>query len=480
MSESKSSMTEREIFYKDIIDAYQGNILVLGKDGKMLFANHRSCATVGIPVEEFLNSNIYELEKNGVILNSSTKQCLETKKQAVTYITGKMKYPLLSVANPVFDDEGNLKMAVSYSLYDSFAEILFRMLEQVKQHTENLEQYFFKTMQKVEIIAESAKSIAILQYAERIAKSDGTVIIYGESGVGKEVYSRYIHESSRRKGKAFIPINCASIPENLLEAELFGYEAGAFTGASTKGKAGVFELAHGGTLFLDEIGELPFSAQAKLLRVLETGEVQRVGGVKPTHVDVRIVAATNRDLLDMAAKNSFREDLYYRLNVLSIKIPPVRERPEDIMPLANTFLSSFNRTYGTQKVFSAQAVEKFLSYSWPGNVREIRNIVERMVIASADRQAILDISELSALPGVPAQYSAPPGVSAQYSAPLKNETVEVRPLREVMAEVEREYILRVFKASNENAAKTAQELGIDRTGLYKKLKRYGVKRFVRY
>ena len=235
-----------------------------------------------------------------------------------------------------------------------------------------------------DLIAESPITLNVLRLADRVSELDTLVILLGETGVGKEVFAKYIHTKSPRKDKPFVRVNCGAIPENLIESELFGYEKGAFTGANRSGKAGLFEVADGGTIFLDEIGELPLSMQVRLLRVLQDQEIQRIGSVKPVKVNVRIIAATNRTLEDMVREGKFREDLYYRLMVFPINIPPLRQRIGDIAPLTRHFIDNFNRQYGFQKRFSEECFPVMEEYLWPGNIRELRNVIEQALIISND------------------------------------------------------------------------------------------------
>ena len=233
------------------------------------------------------------------------------------------------------------------------------------------------------ITAEDPHTIEVLARAQKVAALDTTILLLGETGVGKEQFARYIYENSARARQSFIGINCGAIPASLIESELFGYEKGAFTGASKEGKMGVFESADQGTVFLDEVGDLPLEMQVHLLRVLQEMQVRRVGGVRSISVDVRIIAATNRDLLDMVREKTFREDLYYRLNVVPIVIPPLRERKRDIRPLVEAFLKDMNKKYRYQKRFSDAAMDVLYDYNWPGNVRELKNVVEQAVILSS-------------------------------------------------------------------------------------------------
>ncbi len=247
---------------------------------------------------------------------------------------------------------------------------------------------------KVEgIVGRSEQILRVLDLVHRVAPTNATVLLRGESGVGKEVFAKAIHFLSPRANRPFITVNCGAIPESLLEAELFGYEKGAFTGAYTS-KKGKFELAQGGTIFLDEIGDLPLQLQVKLLRVLQEKEIERLGGTKPVKVDVRIISATNKDLESMVKRGEFREDLFYRLNVVPIFIPPLRERKEDIPVLAHHFVETFSKEYSKKVRLSQEALEAFMNYPWKGNVRELQNVIERMVILDTD--GVLDRSDLPA------------------------------------------------------------------------------------
>lgn len=223
----------------------------------------------------------------------------------------------------------------------------------------------------------------IISLSKRVAPLDTTVILLGETGVGKEVFAKYIYQNSSRNDKPFIKVNCGAIPANLVESELFGYEKGAFTGADRNGKMGLFEVADTGTIFLDEVGELPLDMQVKLLRVLQEQEFERIGGRKPVKADVWVLAATNRNLEEMVRQKAFREDLYYRLMIFPIHIPPLRERPADIIPLASLFLSQLNKKYNFKKYFSLISITMMKDYNWPGNIRELRNIVERAATSAA-------------------------------------------------------------------------------------------------
>lgn len=326
------------------------------------------------------------------------------------------------------------------------------------------------------IIARDPSMMYILHTLHNLARSDSTIMLYGESGVGKEVMANYIRQCSNRKDKVFIPINCSAIPSELIESELFGYERGAFTGANKEGKAGLFEVANGGTIFMDEIGELPLMAQSKLLRVLENGEYMRVGGDKVHKTDVRIIGATNRDLRKMIENKEFRDDLYYRLNVMPIVIPALRDRPLDIEALAEDFLAKYNRKHGQQRVIPQSMKQWMRTYRWPGNIRELRNVIERFVITGDEENpgmsdsAMID-PDASAIPqGRPSQ---PVTVDKLSTPSLPVDTS--RPLKTVMDEMEAKYISMVLSECHGNVSEAAEHLGIHRSVLYKKIGKYNIK-----
>ncbi len=321
------------------------------------------------------------------------------------------------------------------------------------------------------IIGESEPMHGVYEVIEKVANTPSTVLITGESGTGKELIARALHENSSRKRKPFVSVNCAAIPPDLLESELFGYERGAFTGAVTS-KPGRFELAHGGTLFLDEIGEIPVSMQVKLLRALQEQQFERVGGIKTITVDSRLVAATNRNLKEMIAEGGFREDLYYRLNVVHVHLPPLRDRPSDIPLLLEHFVRKFNDKLDRSVTgFDDDALKRLLDYSWPGNIRELENVVERCMIFAEDGQVgaphlppeILDAEdELGS--GSLADIAATPGKTGLKEA-----------VREATVKLEREFIGRALDQTGGNVTHTARLLKISRKSLQNKMKELGLR-----
>jgi two-component system nitrogen regulation response regulator NtrX len=304
-------------------------------------------------------------------------------------------------------------------------------------------------------IGESQKIKQLKEQIEIIAKSNSRVLIFGESGSGKELVAHLLHEKSLRADKPFVELNCAAIPQELIESELFGHEKGSFTGAFER-KKGKFELAHEGTLFLDEIGDMSLTTQSKVLRVIETQEFQRVGGSKNIKVDVRIIAATNKDLLDEVRKGNFREDLYFRLNVIPIEVPPLREHKEDIPLLVNYFLEHFATEYGQKpKKITPEALKKLESYNWPGNVRELKNMIERLVIMT--KSDLITNKDFN------------------ISETLHQDYFSYNTLKEARDSFERDFIIKKLEENNWNVSKTAEILDVERSNLHRKIKAYNIK-----
>lgn len=308
--------------------------------------------------------------------------------------------------------------------------------------------------QQWEIIGANTGITALKDRIQKAAISQGRVIIFGESGTGKELVARALHNASDRKDKNFIEVNCAAIPHELIESELFGHEKGSFTGAF-ESKKGKFELADEGTLFLDEIGDMSLATQAKLLRVIETQEFQRVGGSKKIKVDVRILAATNKDLEEEIKKANFREDLFFRLNVIPLTVPPLRERKDDIPLLVEHFLKIFAQQYGQKtKTIGKTTLRALMEYDWPGNVRELKNTIERFVIMNPTD--VIDIKEIPSFKGIKADYSS------------------FKTLREAREQFEKDFILKRLQENSYNVSRTAEELEIERSNLHRKMKSLGI------
>jgi PAS domain S-box-containing protein len=423
-----------------------------------------SCEKIyGVKPESLIGKNVKDLEKNGMYFPSATRMVIEEKKPVTITQKTKTGRKLLVMATPVFDENGRIKRVVSISKditdEEKLKAELYHTKELLQKYERELVALRAANTSNSHIIYRSKAMEKLMETVNKIAMVESTVLIYGETGVGKEVLAKYIHNISGRSEGPFVKINCGAIPENLLEAELFGYEKGAFTGARSEGKPGLFEVADGGTLLLDEISELPLPLQVKLLRVLQEKEFIRVGGIKTIKVDVRIIAASNKDLKELVKEGKFRQDLYYRLNVVPITIPPLRERTEDIPILAHHFLNKYNEKYGRSKQLTNEVIEVFLRYSWPGNVRELEHVIERLVVISEDN--LITKKDLpSELLNGEGTYDA----EGVYVA-------EIMPLKKASALVEYQLIKRAMEIGG-STYKAAEMLGVDQSTIIRKLKKY--------
>ncbi|MBW1935368.1 MAG: sigma 54-interacting transcriptional regulator [Deltaproteobacteria bacterium] len=398
----------------------------------------------GIPRSEALGRRCYEVLRSNICKDACALQyTIETGRRVVdlkVHITDK--------------SGGDVPVSVSTALFrNTRGELIggvetFRDLRQV----EHLRKEIKKAYSFHDIVSKSDKIKQILDILPTIADSESSVLIVGESGTGKELFARAIHNLSKRSEKPFIPINCGGFPETLIESELFGYEAGAFTGA-TKSKPGRFALAEGGTLFLDEIGDLPLSLQAKLLRVLQEKTYEPLGGVRSLKANVRILAATNRDLEAMVAERTFREDLFYRINVIKLEIPPLKERMEDVPLLIDHFIQQFSALHDKEITgISPQALNVLMTYDYPGNVRELSNIIEHGCVLS--QGSLIQLKDL-------------PSWLHPVTENLK--------IPSTLQEAERQFIVAVLKKNKWNRLAAARELGIHKTTLFRKIKRLGIK-----
>lgn len=373
-------------FIDNVIESSYDGIYITDGAANTLRVNKAYERISGLKSTEIVGRNMVDLVKEGYISESATLLVLQNKKVTTIRQNFKTGKKALVTSTPIFDQDGAITMVVT-NVRDITE--LSELKEELEEKERLANKYYLEIQQirsqllsSEDIVAEDMKMLHIMQLAKKVAVTDSTVIIFGETGVGKEEIAKLIYKNSLRKDKQFISINCGEMPENLIELEMFGYEKGSFTGARTEGKVGLFEVADGGTVFLDEIGELSMHVQTKLLRVLQEHEIKKIGGVKPIKVDVRVIAATNKNLEEMVRQGIFRKDLYYRLNVIPITIPPLRERQQDILPLLRHFLKEINNKYSLQKSFSAEALKILCDYEWPGNVRELKNIVERTAVMS--------------------------------------------------------------------------------------------------
>jgi TyrR family helix-turn-helix protein len=364
-----------------ILNSIKDAVFVDDASGNSIWCNEACAGLYKIDPEEIHGKNVSYLESIGVFNPSVARLVLEKKEEITIVHENRDGKKLLSTGTPIFDEEGQLSKVITTSRDITELSILQNKLESMENALEN-----FKTQEHHLIsnglIANSPAMFNVFQLIKRLADLDSTVLITGESGVGKGVVAKLLHENGRRGKHPFVKVNCGAIPENLMESELFGYEPGSFTGSRNEVKKGLFEVAEKGSIFLDEVSELPLNLQVKLLQVIQEREITRVGGVKSIPIDVRIISATNKELHNQVLTGAFREDLYYRLNVVPINVPPLRERYEDILPLIQSILDTYNKKINDHKTIDPSALAMLLRYSWPGNVREVHNIIERLVITT--------------------------------------------------------------------------------------------------
>ena len=450
--------------FKNVCDHLNDGIYVTDRNGITIYINDSYAKNLGVNKEEIIGKSIKDLEgkfyKGAVSL-----KVLEQKKRVDSIGTlVHNNLPVLVTGIPVFDDKGDIDMVVVSNRNMTELNEMRTRLETLRvsyeKNQENLTYLINQDVDQKQIIYTSSAMQSLLDTIKQVAKTDATVLITGETGTGKELIANEIFRESLRNKEPFIKINCTTIPPQLLESELFGYEPGSFTGALKKGKLGIFELANNGTLLLDEIGEIPLDMQAKLLRVLQEKEIRKIGAADPIPVDVRLIAATNRNLADEVKKGEFREDLYYRLNVVPLIIPPLRTRPEDIAPLANHFLGVYNKKYGKEVVPTHAFYSILASYPWPGNIRELENLIERMIVTS--NGGFLNLNMLNVILNL----------SSEASSVQKIDQAGVS-YAQALEIFERDLFISTLK-NNKSLRKAASALGISPSTLSVKCKKYKV------
>lgn len=438
---------------RDIFEGFPDSIFVTDGDGNVIMVNGVSKVMTGTGAEDVLGKNVADLEAQGTFFPSVTRMtlkdgCPHTVLQAVA--NGKY---ILVTSSPIKDRHGKITKVVTASrdvsaLVDEASEAsgpiaevqrLRAELERAKALTANLRREIMRLKgyedASLKIVCRSSAMAGVLELATTVADADSTVLITGESGVGKEVLARYIHNAGFRSRQPFVKVCCGAIPESLLESELFGYEPGSFTGARREGKIGLIEAADGGTVFLDEIADLPAGVQVKLLHVLQEKKLTRIGKVAPVPVNVRFIAATNADLEALVERGEFRRDLFYRLNVIPIHIPPLRERADDVPLLALHFLEKLNERYGKRKQLSPEAMALLQEYDWPGNVRELQNLIERLVVTVKEEE--ITPAHLATHMGRPRREEPPAETEEQVPAVKVSRVV---PLKDALEEAERQII----------------------------------------
>ncbi|MHB8127100.1 MAG: sigma-54 interaction domain-containing protein [Desulfitobacteriaceae bacterium] len=437
-----------------LIDSSADGLVICDGEGTLLRMNRAYKRIIGIPdLEQFIGKQVMELVNQGYISAAVTTKVLETK-EATTRVQEIRGKEILFTSTPVFDDSNRLVRVIGnirdLSELNSMRRKVQQITEEVAHYRSEISRLRLKSL-KEGFVFSSLEMKRALELTLRVARVDTTVLFEGESGVGKEVFIRIIHEASKRSNMPFIKVNCGAFAPTLIESELFGYVEGAFTGANRRGKPGIFELASGGTLFLDEVGELPLDIQVKLLRVIQEQEVTRIGGTVNIPIDVRLVGATNRDLQELVQAGKFRKDLFFRLKVVVIKIPPLREHVTDIPPLAEHFVRLFCRKHNLVRRISGPLMKKLVIYDWPGNIRELENTIERMVIVSTGEE--MDSSLFSE------------------ASHLTSDDLCQGTLKATLTETEKRVIIQAYKLCG-SSRKAAALLGINQSTVVRKLQQY--------
>ncbi|MFE0503931.1 sigma-54 interaction domain-containing protein [Peribacillus butanolivorans] len=445
-----------EILFKDIIEfAYDGLVMV-DTEGQVQMLSHAYADFLGVDQESSIGKHVTE-----IIENTRMHLVAKTGKQEVAELQKIKDNYIIATRSPILK-QGKIVGAVGKILFKNVGQFTalskrVNLLEiELKKYKGDFRERNKASYTFDHIMGKSPALMEVKVQARIAAKSDSNVLILGESGTGKELFAHSIHNESRRAMGVFVKVNCAAIPAELLESELFGYEEGSFTGAKKGGKAGKFEAADGGTIFLDEIGELPLHMQVKLLRVLQEKEIERVGSTGSVQIDVRVIAATNRNLEEMVSKGEFRLDLYYRLKVMQIHVPSLRKRLEDVEILVNYFIEKYQNLMKKRvQGMGDQALRLLRLYKWPGNIRELENIIER-ALNIVDEEEMIDSKHL------------PEEITGH------KELAPIRTLAEVMEETERATIFSCLEMTSGNKSETAKRLGVSRTTLYEKMNKYGL------
>ncbi|MDR1832363.1 MAG: sigma 54-interacting transcriptional regulator [Fusobacteriaceae bacterium] len=441
--------------FAKVLDYMDEGVVAIDDKGRIFYLNNAYSQILGIPRYKVIGKYMPQIE-TGALLNKvlETHESISKDKQLISSIN---KY----VSMRIFPQFSGGAFAGAISIFKDVTELntmnheVQRMSDVIKEVTRKLD--YQEAFKNLGIITQNSEFIKVLEVANIAAKTDVTVLIRGESGVGKEVMAKLLHSGSNRNNSPLITVNCAAIPEHLFESELFGYEAGSFTGASKSGKIGKFQLADQGTLFLDEIGDLPLPMQAKLLRVLQQGEIEKIGSANAIPVDVRIITATNKPLEDLMKAEKFREDLFFRLNVISLNIPPLRERKEDIPLLANHFLGIYNKRYKKSLTISAEEYSDMMQYDWPGNIRQLQNYLERSVILGTATMGDMILKP---------ENGATPDAGSHAAHPVDRSLS----LKDQLKRCEKEIIEQTLREQNGDRQKTIEALKISRRTFYR---RYG-------
>ena len=455
-------LNSQQYLHNEMLNKLKDGIYITDEVGTTTFVNDAFLNLSGLTREQIIGKTVYDLRKYNVLPNSCCAKVIETMGPVSTVNHYYKGQKCLVSGSPIFDENGNLAKTIAVIRDVSELDVLMKTITKEKnlfiKSDYNLENK--ADHDPVEII-NNVKMKNIYKKAEKIANVDSTILILGETGVGKDFIATYIHSISNRSNGKFVKINCGAVPEHLLESEFFGYEEGAFTGAQKGGKKGLFEEANGGILYLDEIGDMPYTLQVKLLSAINDRIFYRIGGTNPIEFDARIIAATNHDLKKLVEEKKFRADLYYRLNVVTFVIPPLRNRKEDIIPLSTQFLEYYNNKYGKNSYFTSNCLENFLIYEWPGNIRELRNIIERLVLMTDSADIDTDLFREHLI--LTESSTVPPDLFISDRKTLKEKTEEY----------EKE-IIESTLAVSKNMKEAAFRLGIDISTLVRKKQKYNL------
>jgi len=456
-----NNFIEEYLDFREISDNLYDGMYISDGNGKTIYINEAYTKITGITKEEVIGRTVKEITEKGNLFKGAVTMDVIEQKNSVNSLGKSLKNnkDLLVSGSPIFDEDGNVKLVVINNRdISDLKELELKVAELRDESVKATEEIRFLRKQQISnsnVVYKSENMNVAMDLVATIGPTDVTVLITGESGTGKEVIADEIYFKSNRKNKPFIKVNCAAIPAELLESELFGYEGGAFTDAKKKGKIGLFELANEGTILLDEIGDMSLNLQSKLLRVLQSKEIVRIGGSKPIKLDIRVIASTNKDLQEEIRKERFRDDLYYRLNVVPIELKPLRKRKEDIYYLTIEYLNKYNKKYGKKTKLEKETIKILEMYKWPGNIRELKNLIERMVVINKDGiikyNSILSILDME---------------NVSFAMLMKENNFN---LKSSVRKLERDMIISSIKRCG-SVNKAANQLGISQPALWKKCK----------
>ena len=462
------NIKEMHMQFQALLDHSYYGIYILDHKGIVLKVNDVAAGLIGLTKEEMIGTKITDIVDNGIVDTALTPAILKFKKPLTRplYVIKSNKY-IMASGMPIFDKHGKILFVVVIEHDMTIVKELRARLDQVTQVADTIKSELsdrnLLELKNSKIIADAPAMNQVLTVLLKLAKIDASnILITGESGTGKGLLSKFVHHNGSRRNKPFISINCAALPDMLLEAELFGYKKGAFTGASDSGKAGLFELANQGTIFLDEIGDLPFAVQAKLLKFLDDGEIRRLGGTRTIKVDCIVIAATNQNLEELVQRKKFRQDLYFRLNIFPVHIPSLRKRREDILKISNFYLKKYNKIYKQKKRFSENCLEELQAYDFPGNVRELKNIIKNAVVIKEK-----DVLDKILSPGI----NRPKPRDSAPSDTFK--PVVSQGFNKELLEFERNKLEQAL-ARFDSTRDLAEHLGISQSTVVRKLKKHGL------